>query len=115
MRYTLFFPVFFLICMSCQSGDTKATDMATDVCTCFKPLIDINSEVQNLLKNNQGAEAELLLPNIASLQEEGQKCAASLVDKYGANTAIDAVQVKASMKKMCPKILDAVGDGLFAN
>ena len=113
MRYTLLFSVLFLICMSCQSGDTKATDMATDICTCFKPLVDISDEVQTLLKSNKGAEAELLLPNIAALQEEGQKCAASLVDKYGADTAIDADQVKASMQKMCPKILDAVGDGLF--
>jgi len=100
--------------MSCQSNDPKSSEMATDVCACFKPLVDISSEVQTLIKNNQGDEAELLLPDIDIYQKEGQKCAASLVDKYGADTAIDAEQVKMNMRKKCPKILDAVGDGLFA-
>ena len=115
MRHTFLFSVIFLMCISCQSNDPQATNMATDVCTCFKPLVDISDEVQSLLKSNQGAQAELLLPDIDALQKEGQKCAASLVDKYGADTAIDEDQVKVNMQKMCPKILDAIGDSLFTN
>jgi hypothetical protein len=112
MRYLLFSAILFTF-WSCQNDDSKATEMATDVCTCFQPLVNINSEVQALIKANKGREAELLLPKITLMQEEGQKCAASLVDKYGSDTVLDPEQVKSSMKKICPKILDAVGDGLF--
>ena len=114
MRYTLLFPVLLLICVSCQSGNSEAKNMATDVCTCFKPLVDISDQVQMLLNNKRASEAELLLPKITQTKRKSQACAASMKDKYGADTAMDTDAVKASMREQCPKILETLGEGLFA-
>lgn len=102
------------ICFSCQSASDTSVSVANDICSCFKPLVQVNTQIQTMLKNGQGNKAEDLLPKIDELQAEGRTCAANLVKKYGADTQLDTDKISQSMKESCPKIFKIVEQDLFS-
>ncbi len=114
MLYKILFASFLLLCFSCQGEQDKTSmNVGDDICTCFKPLVDVNDEIQTMIKNGDNSQAENLISKVEQLNTEGQSCAANMVKKYGADTQLDTDKISAHMKEKCPKILKIVGEALF--
>jgi len=108
------FFLFAILIFSCQNEqDKQSASIADDICKCYQPLVELNTEIQSKLKSNEEDEAEDLITKVSSMNEDGKKCTLAMVNKYGANTQINVDQVSAAMKEQCPKILGIVSGYLF--
>ena len=114
MRNNFIILLLTLVFISCQSaGDKTSSSIASDICTCFRPLVEMNEKVQTLIKSGKGNEAEKLLDEIGMLQQKGLECSSSLMEKFGADTQVDTKEISSVMSTTCPKIHREIGPALF--
>lgn len=95
--------VFFSACSN--GGDKQDYDqMAKDLCSCMRPLADINEQIKNLVAEGKTAEVATLFTKVEEIAKEGETCATSLEEKYGVVEGESETKTSAALKKHCPDI-----------
>ena len=95
--------VFFAACGS--SGDkTDYDQMAKDLCSCMRPLADMNKQIKDLVAEGKTDEVSKLFAEVEKIAGEGEVCALSLEDKYGVVEGESETKASAALKKHCPDI-----------
>lgn len=114
MTYRFLFFIFLLISFSCQSGpDKESISTADGICKCYQPLLEINEEVQNLLKNGKGNEAEKLIPQMASRHAASKECTLALTKNAREDAGLDQTKMEEALDESCPKVWASVKELLF--
>lgn len=101
--FVLMVMISFAACKS--SGDkTNYDQMATDLCTCMRPLADMNEKIKVLIKEGKTDEVAALFADVERIASEGEVCAKSLEEKYGLVEGESEEKATAALKKNCPDI-----------
>ena len=101
--FALLILTFFAACKS--SGDkTNYDQMAKDLCSCMRPLADVNEKIQGLVREGKTNEVAALFGEVEKIASEGEVCAKSLEEKYGTVEGESEVKATAALKKNCPDI-----------
>lgn len=92
--------------MACKSGgDGKDYDqMAKDLCSCMRPLADINKQIKDLVSEGKTEEVSRLFASIEKIAKEGEACAQGLEEKYGVVEGESETKTSAALKQHCPDI-----------
>lgn len=121
MRLLHFFAIVTIACLSmtaCKSdkktssntntSSSKTTSeinkIATELCACMQPLIDLNKQIQTLAEEGKTEEISSLITEVERLSEEGDACADRLEEKYGDIQGNDKQKVESAMEKTCPEV-----------
>ena len=100
-----------VFCLSCQSEPKKQSDEIADkICACYKDLIEINTEIEAMLKSGNGNRAEKMINDISTLNLKAQACTSEMVKQYGSKTQLDIDLLGFSMREKCPKVWTIVKD-----
>ncbi len=97
--------VFFAGC----SGGVDKTDydqMAKDLCSCMRPLADMNKKIKNLVNEGKTEEVAQLFAEVEEIAGKGEACALSLEERYGAVEGESETKASAALKKHCPDIAE---------
>lgn len=86
------------------ASNMNHNQVASELCTCMQPLIDLNKKIQNLAKSGNNAEVQNLISEVEKLSEEGEACTEKLENKYGKIEGQDQSKVEAAMAKSCPDV-----------
>lgn len=90
---------------ACGGGDQKDYDqMAKDLCSCMRPLADMNQKIKELVEEGKTDEVTKLFADVERIAAEGEACATSLEGKYGAVEGESEQKASAALKKHCPDI-----------
>jgi hypothetical protein len=93
----------FIFALSCSNGRTFEK-MAEELCTCMKPLADLQKEVEALAKEGKTDEIPLLFSKMEKMSAQGDECVQNLEEKYGVVTGPEEEEANAAFKKACPEI-----------
>ena len=97
--------VFFTACSS--GGDkTDYDQMAKDLCSCMRPLADMNKQIKNLVAEGKTDEVSKLFATVEEIAKEGEACALSLEEKYGVVEGESETKASAALKKHCADIAE---------
>jgi len=103
----IFFALMILMVFSvCKSGgdQTNYDQMAKDLCSCMRPLADVNEKIKGLVQEGKTNEVAALFAEVEKIASEGEACAQSLEEKYGMVEGESEVKATAALKKNCPDI-----------
>lgn len=91
---------------ACKSGGDKTNydQMAKDLCSCMRPLADVNNKIQGLVKEGKTDEVAALFAEVEKIASVGEACAKSLEEKYGAVEGESEIKATAALKRNCPDI-----------
>ncbi len=88
-----------------SGGDKKDYDqMAKDLCSCMRPLADVNDQIKKLVAAGKTTEVSTLFAEVEKIAQEGEACAISLETKYGVVEGAAETKASAALKKHCPDI-----------
>lgn len=96
-----------MIFMGCGGEKSNKKDydqMAKDLCSCMRPLADMNEKIKVLIKEGNTQEVANLFSEVERLSTEGETCATALEDKYGIVEGESEQKASAALKKHCPDI-----------
>ncbi len=103
----IFFALMIMIFFSaCKGGGDKTNydQMAKDLCSCMRPLADVNEKIKSLVKEGKTNEVAELFAEVEKIASAGEACAQSLEEKYGMVEGEKEVKATAALKKNCPDI-----------
>lgn len=104
MKNKLFLIFIVLGIVNCQNNSQNYDQMAKDLCTCMRPLADINLKIKTLLDDGQTEAVASLMTQVEKLSSEGEKCANALGEKYGIVEGENEIAATKALKKHCPDI-----------
>ena len=106
MKKTFFAMILLVTFAACKStGDKRDHDqMAKDLCSCMRPLADVNNQIKSLVTEGKTAEVSALFAKVEAIAKDGEACANSLELKYGVVEGESEKKTSAAMKKHCPDI-----------
>ena len=85
--------VFLLLCLFLSSCTNDYSSSAKSICECAKPLLDLNTQIQNLASSGKQEEMQALFPKAGELQKEmidcSKKAMSGEVDKEALKKALD--------------------------
>ncbi len=114
MTYRFILFSFLLIFFSCQSDQDKAAgNIADGICTCYQPLMEINDQLEKLLKSGNGKRAESLISKMTSTNSQAKECALQLTKDQRKDNSLDALKLEEAIQDNCPKIWPSVKELLF--
>jgi hypothetical protein len=114
MTYRFLLFSFLLLFFSCQSDQDKASGTIADgICKCYQPLMEINDKVQGLLKSGKGNQAEGLISEMTSVNNQAKECTLKLTKDARKDKDLDALKLEESIDESCPKIWASVKELLF--
>ena len=94
-----------VIFTACKNGEKRDYDqMAKDLCSCMRPLADVNNQIKNLVAEGKTQEVSALFAQVETIAKEGEECASSLELKYGVVEGESEKKTSAALKKHCPDI-----------
>jgi len=105
-----------LTLFACKSDKKKTTTpessnssldvnkVATELCACMQPLIDLNKQIQGLAEAGKTDEISSLITEVERLSTEGEACTERLEAKYGEVKGANEKKVEAAMAKTCPEV-----------
>ncbi|MFK7984201.1 MAG: hypothetical protein AB8G86_29780 [Saprospiraceae bacterium] len=94
-----------VIFTACKNEEKRDYDqMAKDLCSCMRPLADVNNQIKNLVAEGKTQEVSALFTKVEAIAKEGEDCANSLELKYGVVEGESEKKTSAAIKKHCPDI-----------
>ena len=103
-KHSFFLSFLLMLLMGCQSSNGEYDDLAKDLCTCMRPIADMNTKVKNLLQQQKMAEVQALFSQLEQLSEDGEACTKNLELKYGVIEGEQEIKANQAMAKHCPDI-----------
>ncbi len=91
---------------ACKNGGDKTDydQMAKDLCSCMRPLANVNNQIKTLVAAGKTEEVSNLFAKVEEIAKEGEACANSLELKYGVVAGESEEKASAALKKHCPDI-----------
>ena len=86
------------------SSSLDVNQVATELCACMQPLIDLNKQIQELAEAGKTDEISSLITEVERLSTEGEACTERLEAKYGEVKGTNEKKVEAAMAKTCPEV-----------
>ena len=104
MKYCHFF--FLLILLACQgnSATEEDTALAKDLCTCMKPMADINKKAERFMQQGKMSEVHALFNRIEQIAQESESCKKDLELKYGIIEGEKEERAHQAMRGQCSDI-----------
>ena len=75
--------------------------------------MEINSQIQSLLKSGKGNQAEALIPQLTSLNTNAQECTLKLTKDARKDNSLNALKLEESIEESCSPIWPSVKELLF--
>jgi len=88
--------VFLLLCFFLSSCTDDYSDSAKSICECAKPLLDLNTQIQNLSASGKQEEMQALFPKAGELQKQMIDCS-----KKSLSGDVDKEALKKAMNGSC--------------
>lgn len=105
MKKTFYALVALVFFAGCSGGDkTDYDQMAKDLCSCMRPLADVNKKIKTLVAEGKVEEVAAIFADVEKIAKEGEACAKVLEDKYGVVEGESEIKASAALKKHCPEI-----------
>lgn len=106
MKKIFFALMILMVFATCKQGGDKTNydQMAKDLCSCMRPLADVNEKIKDLVKEGKTDEVAALFAEVEKIASTGEACAQSLEEKYGMVEGEKEVKATAALKKNCPDI-----------
>ena len=106
MKKSFFALMLLLVFAACKNGGDKTDydQMAKDLCSCMRPLADVNEKIKVLVREGKTTEVAELFADVEKIAAEGEACAKSLEEKYGLVEGEKEVKATAALKKNCADI-----------
>ena len=113
MKKTFLFLITLTLFVACGSTKDKRDydQMAKDLCTCMRPLADINNQIKDLVAAGKTEEVTALFAKVETIAKEGEECASSLELKYGVVEGESERKTSAALKKYCADIAAMLEQG----
>ena len=91
---------------TCKNGGDKRDydQMAKDLCTCRRPLAEINNQIKDLVAAGKTEEVAALFVKVETIAKEGEECISSLELKYGVVEGESEKKVTTALEKHCADI-----------
>ncbi len=105
MRILPFFAALFLLTFSaCKvSNSNKLELMATELCDCMKPLMEINAKAEKLANEGLTEEVKEIFNQLQQEFEKAESCALNVEKKYGPVAESDEQLAQEALTKVCPE------------
>lgn len=87
-----------------QEKEKDFDKMAIDLCSCMRPLADMNVRMKKLVEQGKNQEVAALFPEVEKISQEGESCAKSLEEIYGIVTDVEEPKATAAIRKHCSDI-----------
>jgi len=87
-----------------SNSSLDVNKVATELCACMQPLIDLNKQIQGLAEAGKTDEISSLITEVERLSTEGEACTERLEAKYGEVKGANEKKVEAAMAKTCPEV-----------
>lgn len=106
MKKIFFALMILMVFGACKQGGDKTNydQMAKDLCSCMRPLAEVNEQIKSLVKEGKTSEVAELFTEVEKIASEGEACAQSLEEKYGMVEGESEQKATAALKKNCPDI-----------
>lgn len=106
MKKTFFALIALVFFSACGNGGDKRDydQMAKDLCSCMRPLADMNKKIQTLVAEGKTDEVSALFADVEKIAGEGEACAKGLEEKYGTVEGESEMKASAALKKHCADI-----------
>jgi hypothetical protein len=100
------FLFFAILSAGCAPKKDKFQAFAEDLCTCMKPMAELQKEVMQLADEGREDEIMSILEKGQKIDQEGQACIAGLEAKHGTIETEEAEgKMMEAMRKACPEIV----------
>jgi len=87
-----------------SSAINNHSEVASELCKCMQPLIDLNKKIQRLVKEGNTEAVQNMIGEVEKLSDEGEACTERLEAKYGKITGGDEEKIEKAMRKSCPDV-----------
>jgi hypothetical protein len=98
-----------LVCLAaagCKSKD-KYEAMAEDLCTCMKPMADLQKKLMSMIDEGRQEDIMNLSEEAQKVDEDGQACIRQLEKKHGQiKGAEEETKAMDALRKICPDIVE---------
>ena len=103
---TLIVLFFAILTAGCASKKDKYQAFAEDLCTCMRPMAELQKEMMQLMSEGRQEEIMGLLEKGQKIDEDGQACITSLEAKHGRiESEEEETKMMDAMRKACPDII----------
>ncbi|MCB0518528.1 MAG: hypothetical protein H6577_10125 [Lewinellaceae bacterium] len=100
-----------LLAFSCTNNppQDKYDAMAKDLCSCMKPMMELQNEMMQVLGSGNQDGMAALMEKAQQINTEGEACVAELEKKHGTiNGAEEEAKAMEALRKACPDIVAAM-------
>ncbi|GEM_PF-2252292 len=105
------FVVVAVLAASCAPKKDKYEAFADDLCSCMRPMADLQKELTAMFENGQQEAAMAMMAKGQKIDEDGQACIAALEKKHGVIEGEEAEnKAMEALRKVCPDIVAMMGE-----
>jgi hypothetical protein len=100
-----------LFAFSCGNNppQDKYEAMAKDLCTCMRPMMELQTEMMQMLSGGDEAAMAALMEKAQKVNSEGEACVAELEKKHGTiEGEEEEAKAMEALRKTCPDIVAAM-------
>ena len=102
--------VVLLLCLFLSSCTNDYSSSAKSICECAKPLLDLNTQIQNLASTGKQEEMQALFPKASELQKQMIDCS-----KKAVSSEVDKETLKNALNGSCElpeRLVEAIMNGI---
>lgn len=100
-----------LFALSCSNNppQNRYDAMAKDLCSCMKPMMELQNEMMKVLGSGNQEGMSELMQKAQQVNQEGEACVAELEKKHGTiNGQEEEALAMEALRKACPDIVAAM-------